>query len=87
MNWISVKDRMPKYHEFVLIVTSEKIWDKYIHAGHWSPSSYFEKSWWVRKSWSLEHLIGEKFEWVTHWSPLPDKPIEKFIAESFDESK
>lgn len=88
MNWISVKERLPKPHEFVLVVTSEKIWDRYVHGGHLSllsPNSCFDKTWWVRKSWSLEHLIGDKFEWVTHWSPLPDKPMEKFTIESFDE--
>ena len=66
--WISVKDRLPNFHEYVLIYKNNNInligcyresdngiWDIYYSNG----------------------CEGEGENKVTHWMPLPNKPLNK----------
>ena len=65
MEWISVKDRLPKDDEDVLVIDD---------TGRMAVSCYFFSSYgsWLWENRDDQVLLGE----VTHWMPLPNPPEE-----------
>lgn len=66
--WISVKDRLPKEQECVIV--HEK--DLGVLLGDYQGIKYSQPVWIARKS-ELIMLTTE----VTHWQPLPEPPTNK----------
>jgi len=72
-NWISVKDKMPDNEQLVLAYTPV---DGYMFVGfqrtyHWSGGDYFY--WYIVTARRSTKQITKR---VTHWMPLPIKPLE-----------
>jgi hypothetical protein len=65
--WISVKDRLPKIGEWVLINGPE------VCQRVASPSS----SWDWEFAWATDHHSFYEPTCVTHWMPLPEAPKEE----------
>ena len=61
MNWISVKDKLPKYSEMVLVCDKESV-----------GTGYYDIDCWV----CVENLRGNKKD-ITHWIELPEPPEAK----------
>lgn len=57
--WISVTERLPEYFDWVLVTTNRKDVD----------IGWIERGEWERLSDDPEG--GERFDFVTHWMPLP----------------
>lgn len=68
--WISVKNKLPEYKEFVLVVT-----EGVIDIGRLS------KNMWGKTQWKAdsydEYGDIEVLKDVTHWIPLPEKPSKE----------
>jgi hypothetical protein len=71
-NWISVKDRLPKHQESVLITDGKTVTAAEYFV--WAPSMSDLAPW-------RAHLIdGYEWDWeldqraVTHWMPMPPAP-------------
>lgn len=63
MNWIKCSDKMPPFHEDVLVCVDED--------GYWDYDvGYINEA---RKEWSLKSGIYDIYE-VSHWAILPEKP-------------
>lgn len=71
--WISVKDKMPRYNETVLVYRSSMaepiLADKY--AGYYGEDDDEWYEGWVRYG---KDLKGNDL--ITHWMPLPEPPKE-----------
>lgn len=65
MEWISVKDRLPKVTGYYICCVEDK------NKIRWSISSVFN---FEMKTWFGE--FGEIKNKVTHWMPLPEPPTE-----------
>ncbi len=63
MEWISVKDRLPKVNIDVLVLSRD---------GTMSIRYIPEESW--RESW---YPGGKGIGWTTHWMELPKPPINR----------
>jgi|HubBroStandDraft_4_1064222.scaffolds.fasta_scaffold32474_4 hypothetical protein len=62
MDWINVKDKLPKMGEDVLVFNSGIIFHAF-----WDRTSSIQGDWYdLRNMWILEN--------VTHWMPLPLPP-------------
>lgn len=66
LRWISVKDRLPKDGETVLVFDQiEKI-----------TAFTFAKDSVYGKCWYDDYEQGINLDWVSHWMPLPEAPKE-----------
>lgn len=67
MNWISVKERLPQKHQWVLVYVKDND-EKSFHVGRYEGSS----------SWEVGHYppdyYGSRSEYPSHWAELPEKP-------------
>jgi hypothetical protein len=62
MEWISVKDILPKTNQSVLAVRLDTVVNMYLHSnGKWKTDGYCIKA-------------HDGFDDVTHWMPLPPAP-------------
>ena len=70
LQWISVKNKLPEYEEFVLVVT-----EGVIDIGRLS------KNMWGKTQWKAdsydEYGDIEVLKDVTHWMPLPEEPSKE----------
>jgi hypothetical protein len=64
MNWISVKERMPKLYEWTLVVIAGVVQK--------TAANYAGDTW----DWFDDEADSAPCEVVTHWMPLPDPPVE-----------
>ena len=69
IGWISVKDKLPEYREYVLVFT-----EGCIVIGCSKEDEYGEKEW--ESDYIDEWGEAETLRNVTHWMPLPNKPGE-----------
>jgi len=58
MEWISIKDRLPKEHESVLLFEDKF---KTIVYGFWNGEDFYQ-------------TFNGLYDGVTHWMPLPQPP-------------
>ncbi len=74
MEWISVKDRLPKIEEEVLAYAGKKPWGPDIHVGNLQEG--YDSIYWT---------YYDYLEWhdVTHWMPLPEPPKEQEVLGDF----
>jgi hypothetical protein len=70
MNWISVKDQLPKSNSFVLIISKNKTWFAFFRC----PECNFIL-WEILNSSGIT-TFGDapSRDSVTHWMPLPKPP-------------
>ena len=59
--WIPVSERLPEDGAEVLA---------------WSQSGFAYVDWWIDGAWKVNSLVDGKYEFVTHWMPLPEPPKE-----------
>lgn len=64
MEWISVKDKMPKSCQWVLVVYKSSIWQ----------CLKIEIAYFRCKNWYTTEARYSELEGVTHWMPLPEPP-------------
>jgi hypothetical protein len=79
--WISVKDRLPKKLECVLIT-----WDGL----QFQPHAYFdhEKNKWqdvIEVIYDGEEVIDDPLREITHWMPLPNPPEQLPVPSATDQ--
>ncbi len=73
MDWINIKNRLPKQGEIVLAYCNaefqfeDEIYDLEIQA------AYMEEN----GEWYLESKNLDKIHTITHWMSLPDPPLHK----------
>ena len=60
--WIPVTERLPEDGAEVLA---------------WSQSGFAYVDWWIDGAWKVNSLVDGKYEFVTHWMPLPEPPKEE----------
>lgn len=75
MEWISVKDRLPKTQEMVLVKTRDQREEwQYIVLSLYDGKGFFIDT--GNKFWSgpCDANIEFEFEEITHWMPLPEAP-------------
>lgn len=73
--WISVKDRLPKNSDEVLIYVGIDIVQAYIINGYWKGSINVTDN--MIDGFVNDRTIvkqGSRFDFVTHWMPLPEPP-------------
>lgn len=58
-HWIPVTERLPEDGAEVLA---------------WSQSGFAYVDWWIDGAWKVNSLVDGKYEFVTHWMPLPQTP-------------
>lgn len=63
MEWISVKEQLPKIKKLVLVYSEGQVYMGYRH-------SQEVDEFWTEKSFCCQGSIYEP----THWMPLPEKP-------------
>ena len=65
IGWIPVSERLPEIHETVLLFDSS----------NGETVSGFKA---INKQWTAVHdyFHGDKFDYITHWQPLPSGPKE-----------
>lgn len=68
MEWISVKDKLPKKNEWVLVYVEDEYNEKKFHVGFWEGGS-FEIG-----HQPLDYYGSRYCGSVTHWMPLPEQP-------------
>ena len=69
MEWISVKDRLPcDIRTVIIFVDNATGWEKSGVSFGWIDND---------QDWSIEEPYRFINPLVTHWMPLPDKPIEE----------
>lgn len=66
MEWISIKDRLPKSDEYVLTYYIDKIWDE---TGVRTDT--------IREDVNAFMSAYQMKQEVTHWMPLPEPPKEE----------
>lgn len=77
MNWISVKDRLPEVRNDEQTSVDVLCCGK--STSRFAPDELITTIGWVdkNKKW---HFVAEKagntFEYITHWTPLPEPPKE-----------
>jgi len=62
MEWISVEDELPKEQSWVLVYAD----------GAMNCMAYYKGEW---KEWTSAQAHNIVIGSITHWMPLPDKPI------------
>lgn len=75
MNWISVKDELPKHGVEVLIYYSTEILQAYLWNDLWKGSCIVTDN--MNDGYVNDRNIcklGSPFDFVTHWMPLPEPP-------------
>ena len=70
--WISVKDRLPDYMGEVLVIVSGKPHENITLDGAYEIAEYDPVEGWILEMWP-EWCSGV----ITHWMPLPEKPVTK----------
>ena len=70
MEWISVKDELPKVCQWVLVVYTPN------NVRQARTEMAYLAEFFGRKFWYLTEIGIDSFEKVTHWMPLPEPPKE-----------
>ena len=71
MIWISVKDKLPKFNQRVLVITKNRLYKgSPIRLGCLCISLHGEETWWEIDGGE----VYESNDIVTHWCPLPELP-------------
>jgi hypothetical protein len=69
MEWISVKDRLPKENDIVIVRDFDHVGIGRLES---IGSGYYQ--WAVGEMDGVIYLHGSQFDRITHWMPLPDPP-------------
>ena len=70
MEWINVEDRLPENHHGLVLVYCPRYEFRKIDTRHWIGEDYSH----VGGEW--DNNGNERDEDITHWSYLPQKPME-----------
>jgi hypothetical protein len=76
--WVSVKERLPEDTEEVLLYTGTDIVQGYYRDGYWRGSCIVTDN--MNDVYVNDRVIckqGSHFDFVTHWQPLPQPPINE----------